>query len=166
MKNDTRERQSQDISIRQKINQKRPEPQAEQFSLTLLADARLWQRLCAEIHFVAQRLRLNWPNVKKDPIRFITTELGVLLSALKRRLSQPQMALGLSTSVVLLVSLLAGCTVGPKYVKPAVPTTATYKEEAPASFKETDQWHPARPGDQTSRGSWWPRSARPRRASP
>jgi NodT family efflux transporter outer membrane factor (OMF) lipoprotein len=61
------------------------------------------------------------------------------------------------TSVValILVLLIAGCTVGPKYVKPAVPTTATYKEEAPASFKETDQWQPARPGDQTSRGSWW-----------
>src|SRR6267143_1377151 len=61
------------------------------------------------------------------------------------------------TSVValILVLLIAGCTVGPKYVRPAVPTTATYKEEAPASFKETDQWQPARPGDQTSRGSWW-----------
>ena len=67
------------------------------------------------------------------------------------------MARFILTSVValILVLLIAGCTVGPKYVKPAVPTTATYKEEAPASFKETDQWHPARPGDQTSRGSWW-----------
>src|SRR5258706_186015 len=61
------------------------------------------------------------------------------------------------TSVValILVLLIAGCTVGPKYVKPSVPSTATYKEEAPASFKETDQWQPARPGDQTSRGNWW-----------
>ncbi len=67
------------------------------------------------------------------------------------------MARFILTSVValILVLLIAGCTVGPKYVKPAVPTTATYKEEAPASFKETDQWQPARPGDQTSRGSWW-----------
>src|SRR5467141_2053145 len=56
---------------------------------------------------------------------------------------------------LILVLLIAGCTVGPKYVKPAVPTTATYKEEAPASFKETDQWQPARPGDQISRGNWW-----------
>jgi NodT family efflux transporter outer membrane factor (OMF) lipoprotein len=62
----------------------------------------------------------------------------------------------LSTIVVLiLVLLLAGCTVGPKYVKPAVPTTATYKEEAPSSLKESDQWQPAHPGDQMSRGSWW-----------
>jgi NodT family efflux transporter outer membrane factor (OMF) lipoprotein len=33
--------------------------------------------------------------------------------------------------------------------------TATYKEEAPSSFKELDQWQPARPGDQISRGKWW-----------
>jgi len=61
------------------------------------------------------------------------------------------------TSVValLLVLLLAGCTVGPKYVKPAVPTTPAYKEEVPSSFKESDQWQPAHPGDQASRGKWW-----------
>ncbi len=56
---------------------------------------------------------------------------------------------------LLLVLLLAGCTVGPKYVKPTVPTTAAYKEEAPDSFKEADQWQPAHPGDQMSRGNWW-----------
>ncbi len=61
------------------------------------------------------------------------------------------------TSIValLLVLLLAGCTVGPKYIKPTVPTTPTYKEEAPGTFKESDQWQPARPGDQISRGNWW-----------
>jgi NodT family efflux transporter outer membrane factor (OMF) lipoprotein len=61
------------------------------------------------------------------------------------------------TSIValLLVLLLAGCAVGPKYIKPAVPTTPVYKEEAPGTFKESDQWQPARPGDQTSRGNWW-----------
>ncbi len=56
---------------------------------------------------------------------------------------------------LLLVLLLAGCTVGPKYVKPTVPTTPAYKEEAPDSFKEADQWQPAHPGDQMSRGNWW-----------
>jgi len=56
---------------------------------------------------------------------------------------------------LLLVLLLSGCTVGPKYIKPTVPTTPAYKEEAPVSFKESDQWQPARPGDQISRGNWW-----------
>ena len=57
--------------------------------------------------------------------------------------------------VALLLGLLAGCTVGPKYIKPTVPMTFTYKEEAPSSFKESDQWQPSRPGDQISRGKWW-----------
>jgi len=59
------------------------------------------------------------------------------------------------TIILPLVFLLAGCTVGPKYIKPTVPMTATYKEETPSSFKESDQWRPARPGDQISRGNWW-----------
>jgi len=57
--------------------------------------------------------------------------------------------------LVLLIVALEGCTVGPKYIKPSVPTTATFKEEAPASFKESDQWQPAHPADQTSHGKWW-----------
>jgi len=57
--------------------------------------------------------------------------------------------------LVLLVVAFEGCTVGPKYIRPTAPTTATYKEEAPAAFKESDQWQPAKPGDQASHGKWW-----------
>jgi NodT family efflux transporter outer membrane factor (OMF) lipoprotein len=59
------------------------------------------------------------------------------------------------TGMVALPLLLAGCTVGPRYLKPAVPTTLSYKEEAPDSFQELNQWRPARPADQASRGNWW-----------
>ena len=45
--------------------------------------------------------------------------------------------------------LLAGCTVGPKYARPNVPT-------APVdAFKETNGWKPAQPSDQLLRGNWW-----------
>jgi NodT family efflux transporter outer membrane factor (OMF) lipoprotein len=57
--------------------------------------------------------------------------------------------------LVLLIVALEGCTVGPKYVKPSVPTTPAYKEDTPASFKASEQWQPAHPGDQASRGNWW-----------
>jgi NodT family efflux transporter outer membrane factor (OMF) lipoprotein len=57
---------------------------------------------------------------------------------------------------VLLIVALEGCTVGPKYVKPAVPTSANFKEEAPDSYKEADQqWKHANPADQANRGKWW-----------
>ncbi len=47
-----------------------------------------------------------------------------------------------------LVLLLAGCRVGPNYVRPAVP--------APPAFKETDpNWQLAQPADTILRGDWW-----------
>src|ERR1700680_4696127 len=57
--------------------------------------------------------------------------------------------------LVLLFVALEGCSVGPKYIRPTAPTAATYKEEPPATFKEADQWQPAKPGDQTSHGKRW-----------
>src|SRR5258708_3142144 len=56
---------------------------------------------------------------------------------------------------VLLLLLLGVGGVGPNNTNPAVPTTPTYKEDVPSSFKESDQWQPARPGDQASHGNWW-----------
>jgi NodT family efflux transporter outer membrane factor (OMF) lipoprotein len=57
--------------------------------------------------------------------------------------------------VVLLLVTLEGCTVGPKYAKPSTPMTPAYKEEVPASYQGSQQWKPANPGDQASRGKWW-----------
>jgi NodT family efflux transporter outer membrane factor (OMF) lipoprotein len=57
--------------------------------------------------------------------------------------------------LVMLVFALAGCMVGPKYVKPGAPTPAAYKEQPPASYQGADQWRPANPTDQASRGKWW-----------
>ena len=45
--------------------------------------------------------------------------------------------------------------VGPKYVKPTVPMAPAFKEQPPDSFKESDGWKPAQPGDQALRGKWW-----------
>jgi NodT family efflux transporter outer membrane factor (OMF) lipoprotein len=48
-----------------------------------------------------------------------------------------------------IMMLLAGCTVGPKYARPSVPT-------APAdAFKEVGGWKTAQPSDQLQRGAWW-----------
>jgi NodT family efflux transporter outer membrane factor (OMF) lipoprotein len=42
---------------------------------------------------------------------------------------------------------LAGCAVGPNYVRPSAPISPTYKEAA--------GWTPAAPGDLLERGDWW-----------
>jgi NodT family efflux transporter outer membrane factor (OMF) lipoprotein len=51
--------------------------------------------------------------------------------------------------VALITLLLAGCTVGPKYVRPSVPTPPT------DAYKEVDGWKIAQPNDQLKRGAWW-----------
>lgn len=43
--------------------------------------------------------------------------------------------------------LLAGCMVGPDYVRPPI--------ETPAAYKEMAGWKQAQPQDQLSRGKWW-----------
>ncbi len=50
--------------------------------------------------------------------------------------------------------LLSGCMVGPKYVKPAVPTAPSYKE-APVAYKEDGAWRTAQPADALPKGEWW-----------
>src|ERR1700716_4680784 len=57
--------------------------------------------------------------------------------------------------IAFLAVLLAGCSIGPKYTRPSVPTAPAYKEAPPASFKEADGWKPAQPEDQAIRGKWW-----------
>lgn len=51
--------------------------------------------------------------------------------------------------IVVVVSLLSACTVGPDYVRPkALP-------EIPATYKEVEGWKPARPGGEVIGEKWW-----------
>jgi len=47
--------------------------------------------------------------------------------------------------------LLAGCSLAPTYERPAVPAPAAFKEAAGSS----EDWKPAQPADDRSRGDWW-----------
>jgi len=60
-------------------------------------------------------------------------------------------------ALALVPALLVGCrVVGPNYAKPpAVGVAPQFKETGPSTFKETDGWKAAQPGDQTLRGKWW-----------
>jgi NodT family efflux transporter outer membrane factor (OMF) lipoprotein len=49
-------------------------------------------------------------------------------------------------SVIVMLSF-AGCTVGPKYRRPAA--------EVPPAYKEVGDWKPAQPNDQNLDGNWW-----------
>jgi len=49
--------------------------------------------------------------------------------------------------MLLACSMLAGCTVGPKYHTPVA--------QVPAAYKELKGWKPAQPNDQNLGGTWW-----------
>jgi NodT family efflux transporter outer membrane factor (OMF) lipoprotein len=50
---------------------------------------------------------------------------------------------------------LAGCRVGPQYVRPAAATAPAFKEPLPENFKSSDGWNPAQPSDAQLKGDWW-----------
>ena len=53
----------------------------------------------------------------------------------------------LASTLLLAPLLLAACTAGPDYVRPAIPM--------PAAFKENAGWKQAEPRDAEPRGKWW-----------
>jgi NodT family efflux transporter outer membrane factor (OMF) lipoprotein len=58
--------------------------------------------------------------------------------------------------IALLVgSLVSGCVVGPKYVRPDVPTPPSFKELPPPTDAGGATWKVAEPADEAIRGQWW-----------
>jgi NodT family efflux transporter outer membrane factor (OMF) lipoprotein len=55
----------------------------------------------------------------------------------------------------MLLGLLSGCAVGPKYHPPAPPPPAPDYKESPTQFKENEGWTVAQPSDSKLRGKWW-----------
>lgn len=64
-------------------------------------------------------------------------------------------ALTFSGAVAALALILAGCTIGPKYDRPAVLSPAAFKELQPVDFPNTDGWKTGQPKDDAIRGNWW-----------
>ncbi len=55
-----------------------------------------------------------------------------------------------------LCSILAGCTVGPKYHQPSAPaSTAPNYKESTVNFQNADGWKVAQPQEAMLRGKWW-----------
>lgn len=63
--------------------------------------------------------------------------------------------IGRFTAAVSCAVLLAGCTVGPKYTRPATPAAPAFSELPPQSFTESAGWKQAQPADTTLRADWW-----------
>lgn len=66
---------------------------------------------------------------------------------IKRHSNHPLARAARVAALLAVGTLLAGCAVGPDYVRPQAPTAAAYKENR--------DWTPARPADALERGQWW-----------
>jgi NodT family efflux transporter outer membrane factor (OMF) lipoprotein len=60
---------------------------------------------------------------------------------------QYRIRFGVHATLLAASMLLAGCAVGPNYIKPTV--------ETPTAFKENQGWKVAQPQDAAVRGNWW-----------
>jgi hypothetical protein len=56
-------------------------------------------------------------------------------------------------SISILLLMLTGCMVGPKYTKPDVPPAPAFKETS--EWQQGDGWKVAEPSDTALRGNWW-----------
>lgn len=54
-----------------------------------------------------------------------------------------------------ILTLCAGCKVGPKYQVPTAPAAAAYTEQPPQSFAQSKNWATAAPADGWNKGHWW-----------
>jgi NodT family efflux transporter outer membrane factor (OMF) lipoprotein len=62
----------------------------------------------------------------------------------------------LSAAIALVFAfVLSGCSVGPKYVRPSVPTPPSFKEQGASGAAGAGTWKAAQPSDGTVRGKWW-----------
>ncbi len=73
----------------------------------------------------------------------------------KGRMMNGMIRLLCAVTLVLVVLVMAGCVVGPKYHPPAPQAPAPEYKESPTQFKETEGWTPAQPADAKLRGKWW-----------
>lgn len=120
-----------------------PLNQSIQFALTLLPDAPLSRRLSAEVYFLTRQIKSNWPGFKEDPLGTIGRAASLQLAATKQRITRPQTAVALVTSVLILSFTIAGVLVlerrgGPRRVEddPQFDVVATLNFESNAEIKE------------------------------
>lgn len=61
---------------------------------------------------------------------------------------------GRAAGVVVAVTTLAGCAVGPDYQRPTAPMSEAFKEQGEAEAS-SGLWKAGEPQDEASRGTWW-----------
>lgn len=79
-----------------------------EYHLTFVDDAGLTQRLMAELREVAHESELTWPEFKRDPFGFTKRMVAGYGQAGWRALSQPNVAAGVLSALVLVIIMVLG----------------------------------------------------------
>ncbi len=116
-----------------------------EFSLTLIGDARLSQRLAIEIRFVVDQIKRAWPSFRSDPVGFTRTEFGELRKRVKQTLARPHLVSGAVTAVLVLSALILSVLFLEKHSPKAI--NKTESEELTRLFTINFQQEPTPTSD-------------------
>jgi NodT family efflux transporter outer membrane factor (OMF) lipoprotein len=87
------------------------------------------------------------------PARGSVTHLGKAADAEEREISVVRLLARLALITILF--LVPGCSIGPRYVRPAVQSPPAYKELQQPIANGSNGWQTAEPSDGAARGKWW-----------
>ncbi|MBS1821244.1 MAG: efflux transporter outer membrane subunit [Acidobacteria bacterium] len=73
---------------------------------------------------------------------------------MKDGFGRPAVQRSIAISTLAFICTMAGCRVGPQYVRPATPLAPEFKEPLPANFNDSG-WKKSRPADAQLKGDWW-----------
>jgi NodT family efflux transporter outer membrane factor (OMF) lipoprotein len=77
------------------------------------------------------------------------------MTVFPRRKTNSTAAFGATAFGILVLVMLTGCVVGPKYHPPVTQAPAAEYKESPTQFKDSEGWTVAQPSDSKLRGKWW-----------
>ena len=76
-----------------------------EYHLTIIEDAGLTSRLMKEVTEAAHQSQLTWPEFKRDPVGFSKRSVSTYSGITWRFISTPNVAIGISTALLLILSL-------------------------------------------------------------
>jgi TonB family protein len=82
-----------------------PIPSYNEYHLTIIEDSGLTSRLFKEVSEAAHQSQLTWPEFKRDPVGFSRRSVSTYSSMTWRFLSTPNVAIGISTALLIVLSL-------------------------------------------------------------
>jgi TonB family protein len=82
-----------------------PVPSYNEYHLTIIEDAGLTSRLMKEVREAAHQSQLTWPEFKRDPVGFSKRSVTTYSLMTWRFISTPNVAIGISTALLLVLSV-------------------------------------------------------------